>query len=113
MKILFIGGTGNISSACVERALALGYDVTLLNRGQHPTSFSLPVHSIVADHHDLAALRTVAAEGRYDVVAEFIGYKPEDVALDIEAFRGQVGQYVYISSASAYQKPPSHYLITE
>ncbi len=113
MRVLFIGGTGNISSACVERALALGYDVSIFNRGRSAMAFSRPVTSIVGDCGDQRRLREVAESGRYDVVAQFVAYTPDQVELDIEAFRGQVGQYVFISTASAYQKPPNHYLITE
>jgi len=111
MRVLFIGGTGNISSACVERALTKGYDITILNRGNRPMEFSQPVKSIVGDRSDTAFMRQVAEEGRYDVVAEFVGFKPEQIEQDLAAFTGQVGQYIYISSASAYQKPPTHYVI--
>ncbi len=117
MKILFLGGSGNISSACVDLALQRGYEVTLFTRGQR----ALPpcegrqgtLCTVVGDRNDLGALRRAAEETRYDVVADFVGYTPDQVALDIEAFGGRIGQYVYISSASAYQKPPSHYVITE
>jgi len=113
MKVLFIGGTGNISSACVELALQRGYVVSVLNRGVRPATFSKPVTSIVGDRNDAALLERVAREGHYDVVANFVGYTPDQAKIDIAAFAGRVGQYVYISSASAYQKPPRHYIITE
>ena len=104
MRILFLGGTGNISTACVERALALGYKVTVLNRGNHPLAFSQPVAQLVGDRHDPQVLAAAAAQ-HYDVVANFLGYTPDEVALDFAAFAGQVGQYVYISSAAAYSRP--------
>ena len=113
MRVLFIGGTGNISSACVEEALAQGYDVAVLNRGTHRPSFSGPVQSVACDYNDRAGLAEVARTGRYDVVADFVGMRPAQVSAAIEAFAGQTSQYLYISSASAYQKPPAHYLITE
>jgi len=112
MKVLFLGGTGNISTACVRLALDRGYDVTLFNCGQRPLPFAGRVRSIRGDRYDSVALAELAHE-HYDVVADFIGFTPDEVALDVNAFGGQVGQYVYISSASAYQKPLNHYVITE
>jgi len=113
MQVLFIGGTGNISTACVELALRKGYDITLLNRGTRQVSFSRPVSVITGDRNDLALLKSVAQEQLFDVVANFVGFTPDQVQKDIEAFHGRVGQYIYISSASAYQKPPNYYVITE
>jgi len=113
MKVLFLGGTGNISSACVELALARGYDVSVFNRGQRRPVFSRPVRGIVGDRNDSDRLREVAEADRYDVVADFVGFTPDQIEKDITAFAGHVGQYLYISSASVYQKPPNHYLITE
>ncbi len=113
MKVLFLGGTGNISSACVELALARGYDVSVFNRGQRQPAFSRPVRSIVGDRNDATKLHEVAEAERYDVVADFVGFTPDQIEKDIAAFAGRVGQYLYISSASVYQKPPNHYLITE
>lgn len=113
MRVLFMGGTGNISSACVERALAHGYSVSVLNRGRRSLSFSREVRSIIGDRNDVTCLREVAEAECYDVVADFVGYTPDQVEKDIAAFSGRIGQYVYISSASAYQKPPNHYVITE
>ncbi len=112
MRVLFIGGTGNISTACVERALAKGYDVTVLNRGTRNEELDPRVHTLIGDRHDRALLEE-AAKRHFDVVANFVGYTPEEVALDIAAFSGQVGQYIFISTASAYQRPPSHYIVTE
>ncbi len=113
MRVLFLGGTGNISSACVERALSLDHQVSILTRGKRELTFSGPVKAIEGDRHDGQRLRQVAQEGRYDVVVSFLGFTAADVALDMEAFGGQVAQYIHISSASAYQKPPNSYLITE
>ncbi|NLG28672.1 MAG: NAD-dependent dehydratase, partial [Chloroflexi bacterium] len=107
MRVLFIGGTGNISAACVEESLARGHDVTVLNRGRVPLAFTRPVAAIVADRNDAASLATIARSQHFDVVADFIGMLPHQVQSAILAFTGQTGQYIYISSASAYQKPPS------
>ena len=113
MRLLFLGGTGNISTACVELCLSLGYEVTVLNRGQRSSSFSRPVAHISGDRHNADLLRRAALEGHYDVVANFIGFTPEEIELDIVAFQGQIGQYLFISSTTVYQRPPSYYLITE
>ena len=108
-----MGGTGNISTACVELALVRGYEVTTLNRGNTEARFSRSVHSIQGDRNDAALLSQVASEVQYDVVADFIGYTADQVDKDVAAFDGKVGQYIYISSASVYQKPLNHYVITE
>ena len=113
MRILFLGGTGNISTACVEQCLHLGYQVTLYNRGQRYASFTRPVTYITGDRHDADLLRRTAMENHYDAVADFIGFTPEEIELDIAAFHGQIGQYLFISSTTVYQRPPNHYLITE
>jgi nucleoside-diphosphate-sugar epimerase len=113
MKVLFIGGTGNISSACVELALERGYEITVLNRGTRSEGLDPRVTSITGDRNDIDTLRDVATGTHYDVVADFVGFTPDQVTKDIEAFSGRIGQYLYISSASAYQKPLNHYVITE
>jgi len=113
VKILFIGGTGNISTYCVELALAKGHEISLLNRGRQGGTFSRPVTSLVGDRHDLNLLRQVAEEGHYDVVCDFIGFTPEEAEADVVAFAGQAGQFIYISSVAAYQKPPNYYRMDE
>lgn len=110
-SILYIGGTGVISTACVARSLALGHDVTILTRGSKPVPDG--VRTIVADARDEASLRAAVADAEFDVVADFIAFSPEQVAADISVFDGRVGQYVFISSASAYEKPPKRLPITE
>ena len=113
MKVLFIGGTGNISSACLELALERGYDVSTLNRGTRSAAADQRVTRFVGDRNDLSVLNRAAEGGPYDVVADFVGYTPGQIEKDIAAFSGRIGQYLYISSASAYQKPPNHYVISE
>jgi nucleoside-diphosphate-sugar epimerase len=113
MKILFIGGTGNISAACARMALSRGYGVWLLNRGNRSSPGLEQAVSVRADISKPAAVREVLEGQVFDVVANFIAYKPGDVKRDIRMFSGITGQYIFISSASAYQKPSSHPVITE
>jgi len=112
MKVLFIGGTGNISKVCAELAVARGYDVTLLNRGKNAT---VPgTRHIALDLADPAAeVAATLGSQRWDVVADFIIFTPEQLEQRINLFRGRVGQFFFISSASVYQRPVTHYLITE
>jgi nucleoside-diphosphate-sugar epimerase len=113
-RILFIGGTGIISSACVARALERGDDVTVLNRGQSRTR-PLPdgVESVHADIRNADSVSDALGSREFDVVAQFLAFTPDHVAADIERFEGRAGQYVFISSASAYQTPPSRLPILE
>ena len=111
MKALFIGGTGTISTDVVALAQQRGWEITLLNRG----SKRMPegIHSIIADINDEEAVAKAIALEHYDVVAQFIGYTAEDVKRDIRLFQNKTRQYIFISSASAYQKPLTDYRITE
>jgi nucleoside-diphosphate-sugar epimerase len=111
MRILFIGGTGIISTACTALALARGHDVTVLNRGLRPLAPG--VRSLVADIKQEASVTAVLAGLSWDVVVNFLAFGADDVARDLERFKGRVGQYFFISSASVYQRPVRHYLITE
>lgn len=115
MKILLIGGTGNISAACLRRLLTLGHDVMLMTRGNRPLGADLEgrVPKLVADINDVSAARSALEGHRFDAVANFVAFKPEQVQRDVELFGGRCGQYVFISSASAYQKPLSIPFITE
>ncbi len=112
MNVLFIGGTGNISTSvsalCIDRGLAL----TLLNRGARNTQIP-GATSLRVDISDTGALRQAVARQRWDVAVNWIAYDVADVERDIEIFQGRVGQYVFISSASAYQKPLAHPVVTE
>lgn len=111
MKALFIGGTGTISTDVVALAQQKGWEITLLNRG----SKKMPegIHSIIADINDEEAVAKAIVSEHYDVVAQFIGYTAEDVKRDIRLFQNKTRQYIFISSASAYQKPLADYRITE
>jgi nucleoside-diphosphate-sugar epimerase len=112
MKILFLGGTGIISTACTQLALERGHHVTLLNRGRHALPLR-PSEVLVADLQDENATRAALADRRWDAVVNFLGFAPPDVERDLRLFSGRVGQYVYISSASAYQRPVGDFLVTE
>ena len=114
LSILFIGGTGIISSGCAPLVLEKGHQLTLLNRGQ-TTQRSIPegAEVIQADirNPDAAA---AALQGRsFDVVVDWVAFTPDHVETDINLFRGRTGQYVFISSASAYQTPPQALPVTE
>jgi nucleoside-diphosphate-sugar epimerase len=111
MRILFLGGTGIISTACVELALARGHEVHLLNRGTRPAPAGARSHA--ADLGDEAAVRQVLGGITWDAVVDFVAFAPGDVERELRLFRGRTGQLLFISSASAYQRPVTHYLVTE
>jgi len=113
LKVLFIGGTGTISSACVELAVARGIEMVLLNRGKSERPTPAGVTVLQGDIRDKAAISTLLKDMTFDVVADFIAFSPEHVEADLELFRGRTKQYVFISSASAYQTPPLNWLTTE
>ncbi|MGA7194479.1 MAG: SDR family oxidoreductase [Anaerolineales bacterium] len=115
MKILFIGGTGLISSACSELAVARGHEFFILNRSVS-TKYPIPKGATLLQgdvHADGTQLSKLLAGHRFDAVVDFIAFTVEDVERDMNLFRGKTDQFVFISSASAYQKPPKNYLITE
>jgi len=113
MKVLFIGGTGIISSACSELAIQQRIELYLLNRGQ--SSRPMPRGSIhlVGDIRQPETVRAAVGELSFDAVVEWMAFIPKHIETDIQLFRGHTGQYVFISSASAYQKPPTALPITE
>jgi len=113
MKALFIGGTGNISSACAKLALARGIDLTLLNRGSAGRTVPEGAQVLTADIRDPQSVQAALGDRKFDVVAEFIAFTPEHIENDLELFRGCAGQYIFISSASAYQTPPAILPVTE
>jgi nucleoside-diphosphate-sugar epimerase len=112
MKVLFIGGTGNISTSvsrlCVER----GIDLYLLNRGLKRSDIpkAKTLQGDITQPHRVAS---ILEKHRWDVVVDWIAFTVDDIERDIQLFRHKTKQYVFISSASAYQKPPVHPLITE
>jgi nucleoside-diphosphate-sugar epimerase len=114
MKILFIGGTGTISSSITKLiAETQGLELTVLNRGKRQAVLPENVRQITADISDEAQAREALEGEIFDVVADFIAFLPAQVERDIRLFQNRCKQYIFISSASAYQKPLSQYLITE
>jgi nucleoside-diphosphate-sugar epimerase len=113
MNVLFIGGTGIVSSACTRLALQRGIKLTLLRRGQHRADWLAGAETVQADINDPSAVAHALRGRQFDVVVNFIAFTPVDIERDLELFRGRTGQYIFISSASAYQKPATDYLITE
>ena len=112
MKVLFIGGTGIISTASTALAAKRGMDITLLSRGQHASELPAGGKTVIADVNDPAALQKLEHES-FDAVVDWIAFTSADIERDLKLFRGRTRQFVFISSASAYQKPQTHYLITE
>lgn len=112
MKLLFIGGTGNISTSVSRLAVEKGFELYLLNRGQHRVEIE-GAQTILGDIHRPAEVKEAIRGMKFDAVVNWIAFKTPDIERDIELFRGITHQYVFISSASAYQKPPTHPVITE
>ncbi len=114
MKALFIGGTGTISTAIVKKlAEDPNWEVWLLNRGNRSDVVPEGVHQIVADIYDEADVEEKLGDLKFDVVSEFIGFTVDRVEGDYRLFKNRTRQYMYISSASAYNKPARSYVITE
>jgi nucleoside-diphosphate-sugar epimerase len=113
MRALFIGGTGIISTACSQLAAERGIDLTLLTRGRQTPNLPAGVRTLVCDINDPAAARAAMQYESFDVVVNWITFTPDQIERDLQLFAGKTRQYIFISSASAYQKPATHYLITE
>ena len=111
MKALIIWGTGTISSAVVQRLLEKNWEVYVVNRGTKPIPEG--AISIIADINDEQLVADKIKNMTFDVVCEFIGFVPAHVERDYRLFADKTNQYIYISSASAYHKPASNYIITE
>ncbi|MGW1987521.1 NAD-dependent epimerase/dehydratase family protein [Streptomyces collinus] len=114
LSVLFIGGTGVISSACSRRAVDLGADVHLLNRSAS-TVRPIPdgAELIRADVRDGDQVREALGNREFDVVVDFLGFTTEQVARSVDLFRGRTGQYVFISTAAAYLRPPAQVPVPE
>lgn len=112
MKVLLIGGTGRISMAVSRALLERGDTLYLLNRGNRNSELEDAV-ILQGDIHEEASVRELIAPYEFDAVADFIAFTPEDVERDYRLFAGKTKQYVFISSATVYQKPPASYLIKE
>ena len=113
MSVLFIGGTGNISTACSRLALEKGHDVYLLNRGNITRPGLENANHIQVDIKEVEKVKNAIKDIYFDVVVNFIAFTPDEIERDIELFTGKTSQYIFISSASAYQKPLSHPIVTE
>lgn len=113
MKVLFIGGTGVISSACTQLAVERGIDLFLLNRGRSTRNVPEAATILTGDIHDEDAVRRTLGDQTFDVVVDWIAFTPQHIERDLNLFRGRVGQYIFISSASAYQTPPTSLPIVE
>ena len=113
MKALIIGGTGTISSAIVRLLVEKKWEVYVVNRGNHNSELPPEVKTIVVDINDEEAASAALSGMTFDVVCEFIGFHVSQVERDYKLFNGKTKQYIYISSASAYNKPSANYVITE
>ena len=113
MKILFIGGTGIISAAISRLLIQQGHQLSLLNRGQRNNSIPEGAISLISDINDEKKVTELIEDLNFDCIADFIAYTPEHLQRDYRLFNGKTKQFIFISSASAYQKQPSNYLITE
>ncbi len=112
MKALFIGGTGNISMSVSKLCIERGIDLQLLNRGTRGIEIT-GATTLKADISKPGEIDRALGGQKWDVVVDWIAFTPEDVKRDVSLFRGRTKQYVFISSASAYQKPPRYPVITE
>lgn len=113
MRVLFIGGTGNISAACTVEALKKGIEVYHLNRGTRPEREKPGVRTLKADIRNPRAAKAAIGSLKFDSVVQFLAFRPEHVEADMELFGGITGQYVLISTCSAYKKPSLSPVITE
>jgi len=113
MKVLFIGGTGTISTAVSELAVKKGIDLFLLNRGNRGEFFPEGATLIRGDIRNIETIHKILDDYKFDVVVDWVAFTPDHIEADIGLFKGKIGQYIFISSASAYQRPPAHYLVDE
>src|SRR5512138_908661 len=112
MRVLFIGGTGIISTAVSRLAVSRGIDLWLCNRGAHPVTIDGARH-VRADINDGSAVSTALGDAHFDAVVDWIAFEPRHVERDMALFGERTKQYVFISSASAYEKPPRNAIVTE
>ena len=113
MNVLIIGGTGIISTYVVKKCLAMGMSITIMNRGTHNEDIPKGAKVIVSDINQEVETAKVLEGLSFDTVIDFIAYVPEHIKRDVRLFKGKTIQYIFISSASAYQKPVEDYPITE
>lgn len=113
MKVLFIGGTGCISSACSELAIKRGFDLYLLNRGETDRKIPESAKILRGDIRDFNSAKNALGNLKFDVLVDWIAFTPEHIETDLELFRDRTKQFIFISSASAYQTPPVNLPVTE
>lgn len=113
LSVLFIGGTGTISSACVQLAVERGMQLCLLNRGQSERSVPAGVEILRGDIRNKNAVQKALGSRMFDAVVDWIAFTPDHIEMDLELFRERTSQYVFISSASVYQTPPASLPVTE
>jgi len=112
MKVLFVGGTGNISTSVSKLAIEQGIDLYLLNRGKRIPSIP-GAHTLIGDISNIQEIEATLKDHSWDVVVNWIAFEEKDIERDVRLFRGRTSQYIFISSASAYQKPLAHPVVTE
>jgi nucleoside-diphosphate-sugar epimerase len=112
MKVLFIGGTGNISTSVSKLCVNKGIDLYLLNRGKRKVEIA-GAKIISGDISNISEMKSVLEKESWDAVVNWIAFEEKDILRDYELFGGKTKQYIFISSASCYQKPPTHPVITE
>ena len=113
LRILFIGGTGNISTAATRLLAESGVDIAVLNRGQSDVPIPEGVRRIRADIRDRPAVSDALRGEEFDVVVDWLAYVPEHVEADIELFGGRISHYVFISTAMVYRKPSPFFPLVE
>jgi nucleoside-diphosphate-sugar epimerase len=114
LRVLFVGGSGVISSACARVAVESGIELYVLNRGQTLTRPLPPgATELRGDVREPSSVRDALGDLHFDSVVDWVAFTPEHVRTDIDLFGERTGQYVFISTASAYQKPPSRLPVTE
>ena len=113
IKVLFIGGTGIISSGCAPLAVERGIDLYFLNRGNSNRDTPAGVKVLRGDIRDPQSVRAAIGDLQFDSVVDWVAFGTDHIKTDIELFRGRTKQYIFISSASAYQTPPSALPVTE
>jgi nucleoside-diphosphate-sugar epimerase len=113
MKILFIGGTGLISSSCSKLCVERNYELYLLNRAKSFRASPSKAKILTADIGDIHSVQNVLAGHQFDSVVNWIAFNENDVKRDCTLFKGKTKQYIFISSASAYHKPPIKLPLTE
>ncbi len=114
MKVLFIGGTGTISTQISKQLADAGHELYLINRGNRNDALDgKDINYLVCDINDEAKVAELISGMQFDVVADFIAFVPESLERDYRLFKGKTKQFIFISSASAYQSPPADYRINE